>query len=228
MAEYNTLFPSGLLDPQGALDPVDVSRRNFFILNESLAFKRSPTKVNGELNTITGSPDFGTWIFDSVWVDTLRAVWLCTASGQPGTWVQVEPAYVTSFPSSPPTDYRVIRIDEDYTSYVWDGATWIETTGGESGLTIPISSEDIAGGLHHVADITARDALPDNRRKLGVLVYVISENRYYTLVNDITNSSWEERFMIYSTSTGTTPNKLTQHKFKQGDGTEIILSSVIS
>lgn len=48
------------------------------------------------------------------------------------------------------------------------------------------------GGWRSVADLTARDAIPSDRREEGMAVYVASEEKQYRLVNGITNSDWEE------------------------------------
>lgn len=39
------------------------------------------------------------------------------------------------------------------------------------------------GGLHSVADIAARNAIGTDRKKVGMLVYVQSESKYYTLTS---------------------------------------------
>lgn len=54
------------------------------------------------------------------------------------------------------------------------------------------SHEDIygQGGLMSVTDITERDAITTARRKEGMIVHVISENKKYTLSGGITNSDW--------------------------------------
>lgn len=59
-----------------------------------------------------------------------------------------------------------------------------------------VKSEHVKGGLHTVDDITARNAIPEKRRSLGMLVYVDSENKTYQLrceiadIND--NTKWVE------------------------------------
>ena len=54
--------------------------------------------------------------------------------------------------------------------------------------------EDIwgKGGYRVVDDNTARDAIPDLRRKLGMLTYNTAEQKFYQLKTGITNSDWEE------------------------------------
>lgn len=46
------------------------------------------------------------------------------------------------------------------------------------------------GGYRSVADIVERDAIPDQRRKQGMLVNVINTATIYQLVGGITNSNW--------------------------------------
>lgn len=51
---------------------------------------------------------------------------------------------------------------------------------------------DIVGGLRaNVADTTARDAIPADVRKVGMLVYVVNENAYYTLRGGILDGNWQ-------------------------------------
>ena len=47
------------------------------------------------------------------------------------------------------------------------------------------------GGYRSVANITERDAITADRRKLGMLVYCFSDSTYYTLKNGLTNADWE-------------------------------------
>lgn len=68
---------------------------------------------------------------------------------------------------------------------------------------VPISDEQalldanyIRGGIMSVADITARNNINVERRKLGLLVYVQSTQLIYILKNGVTNSDWET--YIYS------------------------------
>lgn len=49
-----------------------------------------------------------------------------------------------------------------------------------------IDDIDINGGLRIVDDITARDNIPESRRKDGMLVKVISDGETYELQNDLT------------------------------------------
>lgn len=47
------------------------------------------------------------------------------------------------------------------------------------------------GGYRSVVDITTRDAIDPSRREAGMLVYVISEDKTYRLVNGILNTNWK-------------------------------------
>lgn len=48
------------------------------------------------------------------------------------------------------------------------------------------------GSWRSVADLTERDAITDPRRKIGMAVYVQSEDKIYQLKGGITNSDWQE------------------------------------
>jgi hypothetical protein len=54
--------------------------------------------------------------------------------------------------------------------------------------------EDMIGGLRSVADIAARDAIYDGRRKDGMRVWVRSTLTLYQLQGGITNGDWVEIF----------------------------------
>jgi hypothetical protein len=62
------------------------------------------------------------------------------------------------------------------------------------------------GGFYSVADLTARNAIFNDRRAIGMRVKVISEDKDYELVGGITNSDWVEK--VYSVGT-TVHNELT-------------------
>lgn len=55
------------------------------------------------------------------------------------------------------------------------------------------------GGYRSVADLTARDAIPTNRRKEHMLVYVVSNDTVYTLSGGVTNGDWAEQDLINKT-----------------------------
>lgn len=48
------------------------------------------------------------------------------------------------------------------------------------------------GGLREVQTLIDRDEIPTDRRRIGMLVYVIEEEKYYALFGDITNLSWKD------------------------------------
>ena len=48
------------------------------------------------------------------------------------------------------------------------------------------------GGLRSVVDLNNRNLIPNARRDQGMLVFVISEDKYYRLENGITNADWVE------------------------------------
>lgn len=60
------------------------------------------------------------------------------------------------------------------------------------------------GGYRSVASIAERDAITVARRKVGMLVYVIDTDQYFTLKNGITNSGWVE-WAVTTGGSGDTP-----------------------
>lgn len=69
----------------------------------------------------------------------------------------------------------------------------------DSADTYPVAlANEIAGGWQAVISLSARDAIPEERRALGMLVYVLSNSTGYLLRNGLTNSDWEEApFTVY-------------------------------
>jgi hypothetical protein len=64
--------------------------------------------------------------------------------------------------------------------------------------TFPVTKPEWGlGGLRRVADLTERDAITSPRRELGMLVYVVADQTYYTLKTGLTNSDWEEASFAY-------------------------------
>ena len=65
-------------------------------------------------------------------------------------------------------------------------------------LTFPIvDSNDLGGGRHIVADLNARNAIPESHRKAGMIVYVQSEDKDYMLkasglTGTLTDASFED------------------------------------
>lgn len=59
------------------------------------------------------------------------------------------------------------------------------------------------GGLRTVADITARNAIPAQRRQQGMIVYVTDVSKYYILLNGILDANWAELQSIISIDGGT-------------------------
>ncbi len=48
------------------------------------------------------------------------------------------------------------------------------------------------GGLRELSNLEERDAITDDRRKIGMVVYVLDEQKYYMLDGDLTNLSWKD------------------------------------
>jgi hypothetical protein len=65
------------------------------------------------------------------------------------------------------------------------------------------------GGLRRVSTLILRNNIPAPRRELGMLVYVVEDNTYYTLLSGLTNSDWEISplsLLLVTPSTSTTIN----------------------
>lgn len=48
------------------------------------------------------------------------------------------------------------------------------------------------GGLREVNSLDERDAIPGDRRRVGMIVYVLADSKYYALFGDTTNLSWKD------------------------------------
>jgi len=79
------------------------------------------------------------------------------------------------------------------------------TVGASSNTFASAYQDEIQGGAHTVADITARNAIPAARRVAGMTAYVISEDKTYRLVGGIANGNWQE-VVISSGWTDSGPN----------------------
>jgi hypothetical protein len=55
-----------------------------------------------------------------------------------------------------------------------------------------LADTEIVGGLQTVADTTARDTIPSDRRKEGMLAYSQADDRHFVLEGGLTNSDWKE------------------------------------
>jgi hypothetical protein len=55
-----------------------------------------------------------------------------------------------------------------------------------------VYSSEVKGGYQTRTNLTERDTIPAERREIGMLVYVISEQKTYRLVGVIDNSGWQE------------------------------------
>ena len=97
-----------------------------------------------------------------------------------------------------------------------------------TGFACPSDSTDVypvidntygIGGFREVADIPARDGITSERRRLGMLVYVLSDNNTYQLRTGLTNSDW----ILFSTGSGVVSVPATRVPF--GDSSSQITSS---
>jgi hypothetical protein len=67
--------------------------------------------------------------------------------------------------------------------------------------TYPVTDPQYGlGGLRTVPTINDRDALPTDRRQVGMLVYVTETAKHYILLNGIANTDWTELQSIVSDS----------------------------
>jgi hypothetical protein len=55
-----------------------------------------------------------------------------------------------------------------------------------------VEDAEFLGGFRTVADHTERDAIPSERRKLGMWVYTRSDGKVWTLVGGLLNANWTE------------------------------------
>lgn len=123
-----------LLSLLNVSDRAAVSETNFEKIDRSQAFMRTPSlDMAGDPITDLGPPTGGDRIQDELWVDALRAVWVCTVAGAPGTWMQIEPAVVLTAdkPADPGIDKYLIKIPDDASPWkeqYWSvgGAAWVD------------------------------------------------------------------------------------------------------
>lgn len=117
-----------LLSEATAGDTKAVRQTNWQRLDEA-AFALNPTKVEGVATAIVGPPDFGDRYLGELWIDALCAKWRCVVAGEPGTWQQIEPAFVDAgtLPPAPPDNYWIRRTDEHFAEYYYDlgTASWV-------------------------------------------------------------------------------------------------------
>lgn len=86
------------------------------------------------------------------------------------------------------------------------------TPDGDAGIFALAFAEHLRGGLHVVFDLTARDAIPADRRLEGMEVKVLVEGAKYTLTGGITNADWVE------VETGNFPEGATENAVLSFDG----------
>ena len=239
-------YPSTLLDPRNAADLKQVLWQNFFIINEGPGFSRQPTRVGGQPNSVVGPPTFGQHYVNAVWVDGIRGLWYCIASGVPGTWVQAEIPVVTSFPTTTYVGYRVTRSDSGYASYYWNGSSWV-AIGGGSGTVTGAQNMGTGADGEGLYNSLSGTVLLFRRIKAGENINLVSNaNSVEVLVQhdphfigtttlDILKiiaqsapaTPSDDSFVSWVYSSGTSPNKTLIWKAKSRDGGEVILSSVI-
>lgn len=53
-------------------------------------------------------------------------------------------------------------------------------------------ANELQGGYHEVADLTARDAITASRREEGMACFVVAESKLYRLIGGTANENWTE------------------------------------
>lgn len=67
----------------------------------------------------------------------------------------------------------------------------IDTIRPKNGGAFPVAEDsDLKGGFRSVADVTARDAIPTEQRKVGMLVYTAATDAYWKLGVGLGNGDW--------------------------------------
>jgi hypothetical protein len=190
----------------------------------------------------------GTWYVDALWIDSLRSVWYCVATGAPGTWLQGSIPVVAATPTTTVVGYRITRSDLGYADYYWDGSSWVLISGGGGGGTVT-GGQNLGTGADGEGVFTTVSGgnLLFRRIKPGANITVTSETNDLsvavqtsphftgTTTIDVTkvpavatpSPPGDDSFLVYTTSTGVSPNKQIVYKAKATDGTEVILCSII-
>ena len=174
-----TLPPSRLKDVSNAANFADLTADNFAILAEETA-KRTPTYQGGAPNNVIGPPVSGARVEFELWRDSLGAEFRCTVAGTPGTWRQTKPASVTSNPGGAPTGYWIVRSDENFLNYTFDGVDWIasgaEGPAGPPGSVWYDTTGAPAGGLGVVGDWALDNLTSDVYEKTGESAWTFRVN----------------------------------------------------
>jgi hypothetical protein len=69
--------------------------------------------------------------------------------------------------------------------------------------TYPVTKPEYgAGGLRRVSGISQRDAIFSARREEGMMVYVVSNQTYYSLIGGTANANWTTLYVDQSSSLG--------------------------
>lgn len=175
----SAMNPSGLLNTESAADFQKLVQENFELINESPAYKRVPSRRNGVPNTSLGPPISGRWPKDCYWIDVLRSLWVCSETGSPGTWVQLDAAVVLALPTGTiPTGYQVINQADNYRRYFWTGAAWQE-------LYLSITGGTMLGPL-----IASRNPVEDMEVATRDFVLNAAQDKHYTYTQSSPSDTW--------------------------------------
>jgi hypothetical protein len=121
------IAPGQLLTITGAADVLTLIQQNLEIITAQI-YKQIATHQNGAPTDIIGPPTSGERIQHELWRDALGALWLCTAPGEPGDWLQIAPAVTEGEPDSGsiPAAYQILDASAAHRrkthagAYVWE------------------------------------------------------------------------------------------------------------
>lgn len=242
---YANLYPSGLEDVRNSADTAKVLVDNFTNINNSLAYTVQPYLIEGSPTTDLGPPTSGENQKYALWVDASTGVWECIVSGDPGTWIQRQPATLTAFPSDPPTNYWVIRTDLAFTQYIWNGSSW-EAIGGGGGGSSTGSNLGTGSDGEGWYDSNLGSVLQFRRVKAGENIALDPSANYVgvgvTHDPHFIGTTWVDvlkllaiaaptpavdTYKFYTTASGLSPNRVVTLTAMDPNGSEVIISSVI-
>ncbi|MBI3878967.1 MAG: hypothetical protein HY301_02755 [Verrucomicrobia bacterium] len=114
----------------------------------------NPVKQNGTATVALGAPTAGTFVLNQLWWDAYGAAWRCISAGTPGTWKQITAAILSTAPvtSGVPTGYLVLRGDQNFRAYTWNGTAWVLAALAEYAFADVPDATDNAGALISVPD----------------------------------------------------------------------------
>lgn len=156
-----------LRDIEGAANPAPIAQDNFEEIDLRL-FSHKISAPGGTITTLIGPPEAGdllgadtAWAVGDLWRDALRGLWRCTVAGDPGTWVQIQPAIVAADPvaGTIPTGYLIARSDLGLIQKRHEGGyTWAELVPRRLSASASLDFAEIAAGDFEDLTITVTGA----------------------------------------------------------------------